>query len=62
MATQTISHILTKFSGLFAKRSYLHWYIDEGMEEGEFSEAEESIAAELSRVKNMLRESIDEEE
>jgi len=62
MATQTISHILTKFSGLFAKRSYLHWFISEGMTEGEFSDAEEDIAAELSRVKNMLKDAVDEDD
>jgi len=62
MTTQTLAHILTKFSGLFAKRSYLHWYVGEGMTEGEFSDAEEDMAAELSRVRSMLQDKVDEEE
>uniref|UniRef100_A0A8D0NWQ8 Tubulin alpha chain n=1 Tax=Sus scrofa TaxID=9823 RepID=A0A8D0NWQ8_PIG len=33
-----------KFDLMFAKRAFLHWYIREGMEEGEFEEAREDLA------------------
>ncbi|WKX97512.1 hypothetical protein Q1695_013290 [Nippostrongylus brasiliensis] len=33
-----------KFDVMFAKRAFVHWYLGEGMEEGEFSEARENIA------------------
>lgn len=34
-----------KFGLMFAKRAFLHWYLDEGMEEMDFSEAKEDILA-----------------
>eukprot|EP00298_Acanthocystis_sp_HF-20_P018106 c21900_g2_i1.p1 GENE.c21900_g2_i1~~c21900_g2_i1.p1 ORF type:complete len:266 (+),score=80.63 c21900_g2_i1:688-1485(+) len=41
-----------KFDELYQKRSFVHWFIGEGMEEGEFSEARE----ENETIKNVYEE------
>jgi len=35
--------VATQFSSMYRRKAFVHWYLDEGMEEVEFTEAESNI-------------------
>jgi tubulin alpha len=44
---------------MFSKRAFVHWYVSEGMEEGEFTESREDLEALQMDYQQLVAEDVE---
>ena len=57
--SNTFEKLTCKFDLLFAKRAFVHWYVSEGMEEGEFGEARDDLVQLIMDYKQVVQNTED---
>jgi len=57
--TQIVNKIMQRYEKLLERRAFIHWYVQEGMEEGEFQNASESLQGALDEVDTILNKAAD---
>ncbi len=44
-AEQIVKRVVKRFDSMYNRRAFVHWFVGEGLESGEFSECRENLAA-----------------
>jgi len=60
--SQVFARMNEKFDLMYAKRAYVHHFVSEGMEEGEFAEARDDLAALEKDYQELSKDSVEDEE
>ena len=55
---ETWAHLDHKFDLMYTKHAFVHWFVGEGMEEGEFSEAQEDMTALMKAFMMRLKQKV----
>ena len=53
--SNTFEKLTCKFDLMFTKRAFVHWYVSEGMEEGEFGEARDDLVQLIMDYKQVVQ-------